>query len=121
MLKGTVSKPVQARHGLAILVMVLLLSLITLAVFTLGSASRDDLTIAIHRIETSRAFLAAESATRVSMVRALNDDPVDAGDTVAILLEATGTVVSADPATGVFVVEGRSGRATRCLEWVVGP
>ena len=115
------TKAVVERRGLAILILVLLLSLITLAVFTLGAASRDDLTIAVQRIETSRAFLAAESATRVSMIRVVNNDPISSGDTVVTLLEASGTVIAVDSPAGVFVVEGRSGRAHRRLEWVVGP
>ena len=110
-----------SRRGIAILVLVLVISLLTLAALTLGAGSRDDLSLAASRIETCRAFLAAESASRVVMHQVREGDPITIGDPVAELLQATGTVVHSNDTDGIYTVQGQSGQAVRLIQWDISP
>jgi len=109
------------RRGLAVLVLVLVVSLVSLAVVTIGMAGRDDLTLAALRVESLRSYYAAESAARVTLDTLAQGGSITEGDVLAGLPTASGVAVSAAPGAGRYVVEGRSGRAVRRVELLVEP
>lgn len=111
----------KSRRGLAVLVLVLVLSLVSLAVVTIGVGGRDDLALAVLRVESLRSYYAAESAARVTIEALAQGDSITEGDVLADLSAATGTVVTADPDTGQYVVEGWSGQAVRRVELFLTP
>jgi hypothetical protein len=110
-----------SRRGLAVLVLVLVVSLISLAVVTIGLAGRDDLTLAVLRVESVRSYYAAESAARVTVESITQGTSITEGDVLADLPTATGVAITVDPGAGRYVVEGRSGRAVRRVELLVSP
>ena len=110
-----------SRRGLAVLVLVLVVSLVSLAVVTIGMAGRDDLTLAVLRIESLRSSYAAESAARVTVDSLTNGASITEGDVLAELPTATGVAITIDPGEGRYVVEGRSGRAVRRVELIAEP
>ena len=114
------TKPLH-RPGLAVLILVVVVAMITLAVMTIGIAGRDDLTLAVLRVESIRSLYAAESAGRVVAERVLAGDEITVGDVVSDLPHAEGVVVLEDGPEGRYHVEGRSGRAVRRLEFVLAP
>lgn len=110
-----------SRRGLAVLVLVVVVSLVSLAVVTIGLAGRDDLTLAVLRIESMRSYYAAESAARVTVDSLTQGTSITPGDVLAELPTSTGVAITIDPVTGRYVVEGRSGRAVRRVELLVEP
>jgi len=110
-----------SRRGLAVLVLVLVVSLVSLAVVTIGLAGRDDLTLAVLRIEALRSYYAAESAARVTVDSLTQGTSITEGDVMAVLPTAAGVAITVDPGAGRYVVEGRSGRAVRRVELLVEP
>lgn len=92
------------RRGVAILILVLLISIGTLVSFATLAGSRDDAQVASLRAETAQALYAAESA-QLAAIKLL-----DMGET----LPASGTTVNVGTARAVFqsVPSGTTGDIT---------
>ncbi|MEL6741811.1 MAG: hypothetical protein AAFP26_14255 [Planctomycetota bacterium] len=101
------------------MVLVTLLSLSTLLVVATARPSAEDAYTAVLRVETIRAFYAAEGAVQVLLLAAAEGDalPIE-GEVIPVgTAEATFVVVPSD--TGEVIVEGRAGAAQRRISLLI--
>lgn len=106
------------RRAVVLIVMVLMLSLLHLLVLGSLAPTRDEAAVATMRIETIRAFYAAESAIPLVIARARDQTgPATGQDANIALLSSTAQILQW-PQTGLgqVLVEGRSGHAVRRIE-----
>lgn len=113
----------QVRRGCGIAAVVLMLAAINLAVMGSVSASGSEVHVSALRIETARAFYAAESAARV-VIKCTNE---------GIALPAANSTLSLGPATATYfsipipgetgdaVIHASDGNTTRRLRVSVTP
>ncbi len=115
--------PRNARRGCGIAAVVIMLAAINLTVMGSVSASGAESQVGALRVETARAFYAAESAARV-VIKCNN---------AGIALPAAGATLSMAPATATYVsmpvagnagdaiIRGSEGTTTRQLKVTLSP
>ncbi len=111
------------RRGCGIAAIVLMLAAINMAVIGSVSASGSEAHVSALRIETARAFYAAESGGRV-VIKCTNQGlTLPAAGSTLSLGPATATYVSMPAAgqTGDAVIRGGDGNTTRRLRISVTP
>ncbi len=105
-----------SRRAAILVAMVLVLAMVHLIVVGSLAPAQNEAELTALRVQTIRAFYAAEAGALVVIRKTLdNDDPIPEGDTLDL---AGGQVVFVTwPVDGVgqCVVEGRSGRSVRRL------
>lgn len=105
-----------ARRGMAIVAVVVMIAIIHITVMgavTRGGAEADILAL---RIETVRAFFAADSGVIIWLREDAAGSTPDSGESVSIGSQKVLWVDSPEAGeTGTLVVEGQSGRARRRL------
>ena len=103
---------------MAVLVLVVVVTMVNLAVIAGVSGSGDDAQVATLRVETLRAFYAAEAgATIVGKSEISRASRPSSGSTLNLGV-ATVAFVSVPTGAGSAVVEGRSGFARRRIQMV---
>ena len=104
------------RRGAVIAVVVLLLGVVNVTTLAILYGSADDASISVLRVETVRAFYAAESgAIAVAKLRE-NKAALPAANSQLVLPTATATyeqVPTSVQTTGTLIVRGNSGEAQR--------
>lgn len=103
------------RRGVALVVLVVALAVASLTVAAAVQAAGSDAQIAAFRVETTRAFFAAESGTAV-VARLVADGKTlpTAGHTLSLPSASAVLTALPNPTTGGdLVVEGRSGDSLR--------
>lgn len=105
------------RRGAGIAAVVLMLVVMNLAILGVMSGSGDDLSLAALRLESCRAFYAAESGGVIVTRLVMDSRAAPVGTTLAIP-HANVEFISAPLASeaGTVVVEGTSGDARRKVE-----
>lgn len=105
------------RRGAGIAAVVLMMVVLNLAILGVVSSSGDDLSLAALRLESCRAFYAAESGG-VIVTRLVMDSRAAPVGTTLDLPHAAVQFISAPLASeaGTVVVEGASGDARRRIE-----
>lgn len=106
------------RRGSGAVALVLLLAVLTMAVLGSVAASGDEAAIGALRVETARAFYAAEGGCVVAIRTSSEGEALPAPGTVLALPYGTATFVAL-PATaqgGDLVVMGRSGLGQRRIK-----
>jgi hypothetical protein len=105
------------RRGTVLVVLVVVMAILALVVAGAVRPVRDESDIATLRVETTRAFYAAESGAIILMNAVIGQSPMPTnGDTVA-LGNQTILFVQVPDANGVAIVEGLSGDAIRRIEF----
>jgi type II secretory pathway pseudopilin PulG len=105
------------RRGTVLVVLVVVMAILALVVAGAVRPVRDESDIATLRVETTRAFYAAESGAIILMNAVIGQSTMPTnGDTVA-LGNQTISFVQIPDATGVAIVEGLSGDAIRRIEF----
>lgn len=109
--------PLPLRRGMGIAAIVIVLAGLNLAVVGAVRATADDAYVGSLRVETIRAFYAAESAARVAVRCVIDGDDYPAQGSSLNIGNATARFIQipASGSTGDVVVLGRSGNATRRL------
>ncbi|MFO0833851.1 MAG: hypothetical protein U0638_02685 [Phycisphaerales bacterium] len=103
------------RRGMAVAAVVIVLALINLVVIASLDGGTDDAMSAAIRVETVRAFYAAEAGSIIA-VELLSEDKTTptAGDVLSLDTgQITFTRVPTTGATRTLVIDGRSGMAFR--------
>lgn len=103
------------RRGLAVAAVIIVLALINLVVIASLEGGTDDAMGAAIRVETVRAFYAAEGGSVIA-VELLSEDkmPPEAGDVRSLATgQITFTRVPTTGSTRTLVIDGRSGVAFR--------
>lgn len=104
------------RRGIAIAVMVVIVSVLALAIAGSIRPLRDEADTTRLRVETLRAFYAAESGTAVLLTTLSNGvEPPESGESLSMGVQTVRFVTVPDSA-GTAVVEGASGDAVRRVE-----
>ena len=105
------------RRGAGVAAVVLMLVVLNLAILGVVSSSSDDISLAALRLESCRAFYAAESGG-VIVTRLVMDSRAAPVGTTLELPHAQVEFISAPLASeaGTVVVEGSSGDAKRRVE-----
>lgn len=108
------------RRGAGVAAVVLMLVVLNLAILGVVSGSSDDLSLAALRLESCRAFYAAESGG-VIVTRLVTDSRSAPVGTTLALPQAQVRFIAAPEASeaGTVVVEGMSGEARRRIEIVL--
>lgn len=104
-----------SRRGVAVAAVVAVLAALHLAILCSIGGSRDEAEIAELRVQSARAFLAAESAAlAAAALLAAGEAPPEPGSSL-VLGAAEGVYVDAPESdkAGEIVAEGRAGRARR--------
>ncbi len=112
--------PFRQRRAAVLVAMVLVLALLHLLVVGSLAPGRSESELAALRVETIRAFYAAEAGALVVIRRTIDGgDPIAPGGSLD--LAGGRAVFVAWPADGIgeFSVEGRSGRAVRRLSLTI--
>jgi Tfp pilus assembly protein PilX len=111
----SISSKLPARKGIVLVVMVLMLVMVHLLVMGALAPTRDEAQLATLRIETLRAFYAAESAAMLTLRSAI--DGVDQSSNVGEVVQLAGATAHLlqwpQDGQGIVVLEGRSGGAAR--------
>ena len=110
-------RPARSRSGVAVVAVVILIVLVNTAVLASLGGGADDSMAAAMRIETARAFYAADAGTFVVLKALSGGSAVPAAGTVISLPNASVSIVSA-PASGAgdVVIQGASGLAARRVQ-----
>ena len=107
-------KRVPRRRGIAIAVLVIIFALISFVVIAAVGGSAGDAQTAAIRVETARAFYAAESGAVIIFRSVADGEDLPASGTQITLGSETIEFVDSPPGgTGTVILEGRSGMATR--------
>lgn len=111
------ARRVPSRRGAVVLMVVVLLAMVNIAVLAGLDGGAQDSMSAAYRIETARAFYAADAGAFVVLHALSAGTAVPAAGTVITLPTASTTVVSA-PASGPgdVVIQGASGLSTRRVQ-----
>lgn len=113
------SHPANSRRGIAAAMAIIVLATMHVALIAAVTATADDAHTTALRIETVRAFYAAESGTMIVLGSGDLSALPAAGD-VLQLGPSTIHWITVDPAeSGNIVVEGRSGFARRRIRLTV--
>ncbi len=103
-----------SRRGMAVVGIVVLLAIIHIVVIGSVSSGARESDVQTLRLETLRAFLAADSGVVVWIRMDAAGETIDAGETVDIGTERMIYVSAPDAGeAGTVVIEGQSGRARR--------
>jgi len=107
----------RSRRGAAVVVVVIILALVNMTILTGLEAGADDSFAAASRIETARAFYAADAGTFITL-RALSQGtaPPAAGTTVSLSSASASIVSTPTSGAGVVVIQGAAGLAMRRVE-----
>jgi len=107
-------RPAASRRGVAVVAVVILLAVVNLAVLAGLEAGADDASAAALRIETARAFYAADAGA-IIVLRALSHGTAVPGAGTEIPLPSSSLMIVSAPGSGAGDVEiqGTSGLATR--------
>lgn len=105
----------RARRAIAAAAIVIVLALINLVVIASLEGGTDDAMAAAIRVETTRAFYAAEAGSVIAVELLSEDKPTPAAGAVLSLEtgEVTFTRVPTSGTTRTLVIDGRSGIAFR--------
>lgn len=107
----------RTRRGAAVVVVVIIIAMVSLAVMAGLGGGADDSFNAASRLETARAFYAADAATFITLRALSKGTAVPAAGSVITLPGAAATIVSAPSSgAGVVVIQGASGLAARRVE-----
>ncbi len=111
----------RVRRGAGIAVVVLLLAILNLAILGAVGASGDDLSLAALRVETTRAFYAAEGGGIIAsrLVREGLSVPVVGSSLMLSNARITYVTVPATATPGTITIEGTSGDASRRISIVL--
>jgi len=107
------------RRGSVLAVLVVVLALTGLIVAGVVRPLRDESSIAALRVETVRAFYAAESGAVVVIKGVEGDAPLPEEGSEVELLGQSVRYTQIPEAPGVAIVEGFSGDATRRVELMI--
>ena len=109
-------KPDEQRRGIVLIVIVVVMAILALVVAGAVRPVRDEAELARLRVETVRAYYAAESGGVILMNALMgNVELPEEGDSLSLGLQTLEFVQLPDE-DPVAVVEGRSGDATRRIE-----
>lgn len=104
------------RRAAVLVAMVLVLAMVHLMVVGSLAPAQNEAEIAALRLQTARAFYAAEAGALVVIRRTLeNEDPIAQGGTLELAGGQVEFVTWPEDGVGTCVVEGRSGRSVRRL------
>ncbi len=111
-------KPKQlARRGTVLVAIVIVMAILSLVIAGAVRPVRDESGLATLRVETTRAFYAAESGAVIMMNAVIGRAVMpSSGDRIKIN-DQTIVFVQVPDAQGVGIVEGMSGDATRRIEF----
>lgn len=109
------SRRLSARRGVGIAAVIVVLAALNLAVIGAVRSTADDSYVGSLRVETTRAFYAAESAARVAVRCALDGEDYPSAGSSLTIGHATAHFVQMPPSGGAgdVVVLGLSGNAIR--------
>jgi len=113
------TKTTARRRGSVLAVLVVVLALMGLVVVGVVRPLRDEASIAALRVETTRAFYAAESGAIVVMQGSLGATPLPVSGDETAMLGQTVRFTQVPEAPGIAIVEGLSGDATRRVELMI--
>ena len=105
--------PRHARRGSVIAIVLVVIVILGLAVTGSIRPLSQEADLASIRIETVRAFYAAESGTALVLGAFTHARPLPAEDHQVTFAQQTLRFIEVPDAAGVLVVEGRSGMAAR--------
>lgn len=114
-------RSVRSGRGVAVAALVVVLALINVVVIGTIAAGSEESEDAISRVESTRAFYASESGTRVAL-RCLSAGlaPPASGSTTSIgPAKVRYVLVPSETGSGTIVVEGVSGSAVRRTRVVI--
>lgn len=102
------------RRGAALAAVITLLAIVNIALIAAARSSSDQADAATLRIESERAFYAAESGVMLLIGRlGSGDEPPEAGETVTFGGQRIEYAVVPESETGTFEILGQSGRGYR--------
>ena len=104
------------RRGNAVVVLVVVMAVLSLVVVGLVRPLGDESSIAAMRVETVRAFYAAESGALVVMKGYMGDADMPAQGSEVVINGQSVLYTQVPGGSGVAVIEGRSGDASRRIE-----
>ncbi|MEN0019721.1 MAG: hypothetical protein AAF747_02435 [Planctomycetota bacterium] len=106
---------------MSVLVVVLMLAMVQLMVLSSVRPAADEIYLAAMRVETARAFFAAESGMTIAIGELLAGDATALEGTARSLAGGSVEFVAMPAAgeSGIVVIEGRSGDARRRIEFEV--
>lgn len=107
----------QRRRAVVLVVLVVVMAILSLVVAGAVRPVRDEAELATLRVETTRAFYAAESGAFVLMNAVMGNTPMpEAGDTLVLGGQSVEFVQVPTDDDPVAVIEGRAGDAVRRIE-----
>ncbi len=105
------------RRGAALVAIVLVIAVLQLVIIGSLAPARDEADLASLRIETLRAFYAAEAGAHIVVRTTMDRADAPSDEAVLDLAGCETTFVQwPDDEVGIAVVEGTSGRAVRRLQ-----
>lgn len=109
--------PLARRRGAGIAAVVLMVVVVNLAILGVVTSSADDLSLAALRLESNRAFFAAESGGVIVTRLALDGRAAPVGGTLDLAHAQVRFISAPEPGeAGTVIVEGASGDARRRIE-----
>ncbi len=99
------------------MVIVIVMAILSLVIAGAVRPVRDESDLATLRVETTRAFYAAESGAIIMMNAVIGQATMPSNGDVIELNDQTIIFVQVPDAQGVGIVEGNSGDATRRIEF----
>ena len=107
-------RPARSRRGVAIAVLVIIFAIISFVVIAAVGGAQGDTQTAAIRVETARAFYAAESGAVIVFQAVIGGDPLPVtGSQVDLGAETIEFVETPVSGTGTVIIEGRAGLARR--------
>jgi len=114
-MRRAVRRKSSARRGVVVLVVVVVLAVLHVAIIASVAASGSDAQIGLLRVETTRAFYAAEGGASVVVKGILGQTTPPTEGSTLTLDGSEVEFVQVPESAGEIIVEGRSGFARRRL------
>ncbi len=105
------------RRGTVLVVIVVVMAILSLVIAGAVRPVRDESDLATLRVETTRAFYAAESGAIIMMNGVIGQIDMPTNGQSLVLNDQTIVFVQVPNDQGVGIVEGISGDATRRIEF----
>lgn len=112
---------IRVRRGFAVAVVVLLLAIMNIVAFGSFRGAMDEAGVSSLRVETARAFYAAESGLAIVVLSLNNELDLPVQDDVLLLPGAEVRFVEIPEEEGPVIIEGRSGAGRRRISAEIEP
>lgn len=109
------SRRAPARRGVIVLIVVVVLAVLNVAVLSTAAASGSDAQVGVLRVETVRAFYAAESGSTIVVKGVIGPSSLPAEGSSSSVGSETVVFVQVPSPPGEVIVEGQAGFARRRL------